>query len=250
MTSKDFVYEGVSASGQAIDACLLAVMIGKGRLARFPFFAALIAFDFFSGLIFAWAQGFHNNTFYAQVYVVAQAVGFVMQLLVIAEIARLVLRGVGAWRAEVLRRLYPAVAVFIIVTVGIIMLLKTDLHGLILFDYRAETFTDFVTCGSVISLMLAANAVGVGWSSHVIAVGQGLMLLDLGTATIEALPSFIGFQHPSLYYVRVVTYLVVVVYWIISLWRDEPALRPPSEYLKRCIGSLHTRVQADLADLG
>ena len=101
-------------------------------------------------------------------------------------------------------------------------------------------------------MMVAASEVGLPWKSHVMAVGQGLMVWALLTVTSEGMDAFLDPSGSSIaaYYFRGLVYLGTVSYWTVSLWREEPARQPISPALRKYIVALHDRVQYDLGKAG
>ena len=85
------------------------------------------------------------------------------------------------------------------------------------------------------------------------AIGQGLMIWSLVGASVDGFAIYLGPHSPyysALYYVRSINYLVVVGYWTVSLWYEEPARKPISPALRKYIVALHERVQYDLGKAG
>ncbi len=72
-------------------------------------------------------------------------------------------------------------------------------------------------------------------------------------ATLQGLAAYLGphnLYYGTLYYLRSANYLVVLTYWTVSLWRDEPARRPISPALRKYVIALNERVQYDLGKVG
>ncbi len=61
-------------------------------------------------------------------------------------------------------------------------------------------------------------------------------------------PSSPGYQ--ILYYARSLSYLLVVGFWSVSLWHNEPARKPIDPKLQKYVLALHNRVRYDLGQAG
>ena len=237
-----------------MDALLLSVLLARKRLGTFPCLSLFIAVDLLSGLVLFYVDSAAHSRVYANIYLIFDVLSFLVQLLMLFEIARNVLRISGGWKRA-------AVRLFIFISAGgaLVAYLATFLiepAGLTTgqsLQLRAEMFTGLMTCETVIAMMWSAKEMGLPWRSHVMAIGQGLMFWVLIAVTAVAAGAYLGPHNPyytALYYLRGIAYLVTVAYWTVSLWRKEPERLPISPALRKYVVALHERVQYDLGKAG
>jgi hypothetical protein len=100
-------------------------------------------------------------------------------------------------------------------------------------------------------MSLTANRLGLGWRSHVMAVGQGLTAWSTLMVIKTAIESFVGtgYLYTQLERARGVTYIAAVCWMTVQLWRQEPERQPISADLQEYILALHRRVEYDLRRL-
>ncbi len=118
---------------------------------------------------------------------------------------------------------------------------------------RSDVFTSLVACGLVTALFTQANNLGLPWRSHAIAIGGGLMFWTLVAASIDGFQAYLDPRRAyddAVGYLRVADYLLVLGYWCVSLWHNEPARRPISPALQKYVLALQERVHYDLGKVG
>ncbi len=250
----DILDKALVVSGPVLDGFLCAAILLRNRWRSFPALLAFALLDLVSSPLLYWVDPGGTSRLYTRLYVGYDVCSFLLQLLILYDVARNVLKPGDAWDARALRALtllgISGVAIALAAT---IVLQPTEIHGTVNIFLRAEVFSSLLTCELVIGMMLSATKVGLTWRSHVMAVGQGLMLWALVVASEEGLYAHVGPNHPFgrfFYYARVLDYLVVVGYWTVSLWNEEPARRPTAPALRKYIVALHEQVQYDLGNTG
>lgn len=237
-------------TGPVLDAGLCILMLAKGRWSTYPALFAFSALDLVSSLALYAIDPVGTSRGYAQWYLYFDIASFLLQLGILYEIAKNVLRPAGVWSRAAWKPLAIAGSIGAVAALLAAWLVQpTGIRGFAAWELRAEVFTGLLTCELVIAMMLSAREVGLPWRSHVMAIGQGLMAYQLVTVLIEGVAASIGPHSPYytfLYYTRSLTYFVTLVYWSVSLWRTEPARRPISPALQKYVLALHERVQYDL----
>ena len=240
--------------GPCLDAGLCALMLVKARWRTFPALFALVFLDLVSSFVLYWIDPAGVSPVYARAYLVYDVANFLLQLLILYEIAKNVLKPAGIWEREAFKPLILIATIGAIVAfVATLFLQPVGIHHGTLIQMRADTFAGLLTCEAVVAMMFSAKEVGLPWRSHVMAIGQGLMIWSLIGASIDGCEVYLGPHSPyysALYYVRSINYLVVVGYWTVSLWYEEPARKPISPALQKYIVALHERVQYDLGKVG
>ncbi len=241
-------------TGPTLDFALCTAMLLKRRWNSYPALFALVSIDLLASIGLYLVSPVGTSALYIQLYVVFDVLSFILQACVLIEIARAVLKPAGVWVKEALKPLLLTTGFGVAVAFGASLLLQpSGIHGPESLQLRAEIFTSLVACEVVIAMMLSASEVGLPWRSHVMAIGQGLMVWSLIAATEEGFSAYLGPHNPYyqwLYYVRSLNYFVVVSYWTVALWRNEPARLPPSPAFRKYVIALHERVQYDLGKAG
>ena len=230
-------------------AALLCVLILRGRARTFPIFTALIGFDtaLAIGLYELYAHG--SNLWYARVYWSAVAVDFTLQVGVVLEMARIVLRPTGAWvrdaRKQFVLGALIGLAIAAVLAWGVS---PPGLQAKAAWEVRASLFTSLVTCELVLVMALASARLGLGWRSHVMALGQGLAVWSIVAVAVDAVQSYVGAaqQFATLDHVRILVYCAAQLYWTVQMWIPEPVRRPISPELRNYILALHRKVTYDL----
>jgi hypothetical protein len=244
------VDEVIQYSGPLGDMLLIAVLGVRRRWNLYPAFTFLIAFDLISTIVNL-ATNFTSRVLAYSVY---DAFCIIIQIFVISELLRHVLPR-DSKLATRGRQIFVRVSGIGLFCAGGAALLFNPprMHGATLYESKLDIFAGLLICETVIAIMLAAQQVGLGWKNHLIAVAQGLMLWALLLVFIEGLGPYLNFHnsvYDKLYYVRSLTYIGLLGYWSVALWREEPARKPISPALRKYIVALHDQVNYDLGKTG
>ena len=241
------------ASAPVMDAVLCGVMFSKKRLSRFPALLFFVLLDLFSTVLIS-AVSTYNTHAYTYFYLAFSIASFFAQLFVLYELAKDVLQPQGFWnRLALIPLSIRAAAGIVLALAASIFLPANHLQPLQAWLMRSDAFTSFVICGAVLALFASANKLGLPWRSHAIAIGGGLMFWTLFNASLEGFQAYLDPQRTYdevTGYLRVTDYLLVLVYWCVSLWRNEPARKRISPTLQKYVLALHERVHYDLGKVG
>jgi hypothetical protein len=240
-------------AGGAIDLILIVVLALRHRWRQFPVFTCLIAFTVLRTvslmLIYYWVG---RGRLYTTVYLGAMVADFALQVAVVLEIARIILRPTGTWVHDAKIRFIGWGLAGVVVAALLVWLINpASKSALLLWQVRSNLFTSLVICELFTVMTLTANRLGLGWRSHVMAIGQGLTVWSTVMVVKTALESFLGTgtHYAELEQIRSVTYLGAICWMTLQLWRDEPERRPISADLHQYILALHRRVEYDLRRL-
>lgn len=221
---------------------LLVVLIGRERMARFPWFTTSIALIALRLLVLRLlAQRVPQITF-AWIIITMLTVTAFVSLLVVVEVAR---RGfAGA------RRLWWLAGALIMMAIGAVVLrywgtwpawrTLASSPTLQLLEFLAQKLgllADVETVGVGLMIIALGYRFGAGWRSHTQQIAIGLSTVSMAQIAVEAIWQAItrtAVVHGMNEYNRVVhlrdrifnannaVYIVVLVWWIVMLWRDEP----------------------------
>jgi hypothetical protein len=240
------------ASGFFLSACLLAALLWRARWKQFPILTLWIAFQVAYNLLMFALRSHGPARWYAHVYWASLWPDFLLQLGVVGEIAGIVLRPTGTWVRD-------ARSLFITAGIGgaavaaiLVWWITPPVHGAAAaWELRGNLFTSLVICELFVVMSFTANHLGLGWRSHVMALGQGLTAWAAAAVINDSLQSYFGTQRfvAFSYYLRSFAWIAATAWIAIRLWVPEPERLPISEDLQKYILALHRRVEYDLRRL-
>lgn len=237
------------ATGFAMSVVLLCVLVYRRRFKNIPVFTALIAFEVAETIALFGAYKVGRGSLYTAIYWPAEFIDFCLELAVVIEIARIVMRPMGSWVQDA-RKQFVSISVAGIAVAALLAwsISPPSTHLLDRWEMRGNLFTSLVICEMVVAMTLTANRLGLGWRSHVMALGQGLTAWSVCAVIIDVLHSYLGRVQgfAALEHVATFVYIGTFGYWIVQLWCQEPSRRPISSDLQALIDELHRRVQYDL----
>jgi hypothetical protein len=228
---------------------LFAVLIFRGRWRMFPIFTTLIGTAALRTMVLYWIYRHGSHSLYARVYWSAAVLDFVLQIALVVEMTRIVLRPTGTWVRDA-RKLFlllggAGLCVAALLAWGVS---PPGLNAKDVWEVRGSLFASLVTCELVIFMAFSATRLGLGWRNHVMALAQGLGLWLLVAVAVDGIQSYLGAAQSfaTLDHLRISVYCVALGYWIVQFWRPEPARSPISAELQKHILALHRRVTYDL----
>lgn len=253
LSSVDDVLWAASFLGHA--ALFLTLLI-RGRWRAFPIFTTYAGFH--TGLeiaVYLLLHALHGQQatiWYAYTYWTSEIADFALQVGLVLEMARIVLRPTGTWLRDARRQFLLGGCA----GVGIAALLAwgvspPGLRGLERWQVRGSLFTSLVTCELVLVMALSATRLGLGWRSHVMALGQGLAVWSIVAVAVDGIQSYVGGaqQFATLDHLRITVYCTALVYWIVQFWVKEPARRPISPEMRDYLVALHQTIAYDLGSV-
>jgi len=228
---------------------LVLVLIIRGRWKNFPVFTIWMGSDVLRTVMLYWIYRHGSHSLYARVYWSAAVLDFVLQIALVVEITRIVLRPTGTWVRDA-RKLFlllggTGLCVAALLAWGVS---PPGLSAKDVWAVRCSLFASLVTCELVIFMAFSATRLGLGWRNHVMALAQGLGLWLLVAVAVDGIQSYLGAAQSfaTLDHLRISVYCVALGYWIVQFWRPEPARSPISAELQKHILALHRRVTYDL----
>lgn len=233
-------------------AALLVVVLVRGRWRQFPVFTTLLAFDTARSILLFVLYRHGAMGWYARVYWPLLWPDFLLQIGIVLELARIVLRPTGTWVRDSRAQFAAAAAAGMLLALALAWLVSPPMHtSLAAFRVRGNLFTSLVICELFVAMSLTANRLGLGWRSHVMAIGQGLTAWSLITVMTTALQSYWGASRlfRELDQIRAFSFIGATVWMIVELWIPEPERQSLAPELKRYILALHDRVNYDLRRL-
>lgn len=236
-------------AGFLISAILLGVLLGRRRWRSFPFFTAYIAFQlcFSAGMYLIYRYGARSS--YARFYWIGAAVDFLLQLCLLFEIARNVLRPTGTWVREA-RFFFWALSIGGLALGALLTSLAKphEIAGLALWQYRGNLFTSLLTCELYLALLATSNFLGLVWRNHTMGLGLGLSSWALMAVAVNVSHLVGSYDYArTLDHLKVITYTFALLYWIYTFWTDEPSRRELPPGMKKYLLDVHQSVLYDQA---
>ncbi len=219
--------------GQAL---LLGILVFRGRARNFPFFTAFIAFGAAQTIINYCVYTCSTVTAYFWTYWALAIIDAGLQITMVYEMTRDVLRPNGIWSREA-RQVFLVLGISVAILAAALSFavhprLTTDLYA---WSIRLDLFTSLLIAELVIAIFIAARRVGLQLGNWVMNIAEGLGLWVCTSLCVETAHSYWGWtqQYVALDYVRMTAYIGALVYWCFSLWHTEPNRRPlPAEFLQ------------------
>lgn len=240
-------------AGFLLNAGLFAILIVRRRWRGFPVFAVLMGFETVLGpLLYALFQGGFTG-WYRRVYWTSDLLEFVLQLGVIGEIARIVLRPTGSWIQDAKKQFILWSTAGILLAAALPWMVTPPVPDLLVrLEVRGNLFTSLVICELIAVVTRTSKSLGLGWRNHVMALGNGWTVWAVVAILVDGLHSYFGAERyfALLEHIRMFVYLGVAAYWSVQFWLEEPARQPISPELRAYIQALHQRVKNNLDTLG
>lgn len=234
-------------------AVLFSILIFQRRWREFPVFTLLMGFSAVTNVLLYAINSGGSLLWYERVYITVDCLAFVLELGVVWEIARVVLRPTGSWVWDAKKLfIFWGAAGLLLAAAMPWLLVPLDATSparlLRVWDTRSGLFVDVVLSELVTVLLLTSNRLGLGWRNHVMALANGWGISAAIGIVVNGLHGYLGMQHgyDALDQVAEFAFPIVYAYWIIQFWREEPARRPLSPELSAYILALHESVKNNL----
>lgn len=229
----------------ASELVLLVVLMGRDRIVRFPWFTAAAVMMALRLLTAKLLNGRLPQMTMAAVFIVMAEIGALLGLLVVLEVAR---RTFGSVRRSTW--LIGALALLIL---GVVILkywgpwpswktltaqsATSALQLVQLLAQKTSLFVDIENIAVGLLIVLFGSHYNAGWRSHTQRIAIGLSTASLTQLAIGILweriahsaspKSMADYQHlmdlrDKLFNANSAMFVVVAVWWIVCLWRDEP----------------------------
>jgi hypothetical protein len=244
-----FLDTALWAAGPLLNAALFGVLCLRRRLHAFPMLAAWCLFTITSAITLFFIYRMEFGRTYAIAYWIVDGLDALLQIAVVAEVARIVFdphRSAGRTGL----RLSALLAAVALISFAIVWWIRpTSLTTTGVWEIRGDLFTSLVVSGTFTFVLLTSQRRGMHWRSQVMSIGYGLMAWAVVTLIVGLLHGYWGRnQHyVDVEHVRMLVYLAILLYWIVALWRNEPEKEQPSTEMRDAILHMTDKVSYDLA---
>ena len=217
----DNLVEGV---GFLTEVILLFVVLRKSHWRTLPVFTVLAFYAPLEDLILVLTSRLVNTQTYLRAFWGFAIVDYSLQLALVWEIARSVLRPSTGWIPGVRQRfaftslLSAMLALYISVS-----MVKPAIPPSELIYRRVSLFTSLLTCICFLNLSYIANRLGLPRKDHTRAIGQGLAVWNVACLVADAARNTTMSANvvSALDYVSMGLWDAVLVYWAGALWLQE-----------------------------
>ena len=249
LSAFDWIIWGAASLGQAI---LFAILIFRRRWREFPVFTAFTGFETVLNPLLCVVLTVGSGKLYWQTYYAAVLIEFVLELGVIWEIARIVMRPTGTWVRDATKQFILWGTAGILLAAALPWLVSppsANFWGRL--EVRGNLFTSLVVCELIAVVTRTSKRHGQGWRNHVMALGNGWTAWAAISILVDGLHSYLGATRyfAVLEHVRTFAYLTTLGYWMVQFGLEEPARQPISPELSNYIQALHRRIKLDLDTL-
>jgi hypothetical protein len=235
------------------NAILFTILIYRHRCREFPVFTALNSYEAAVPALLYYIYLRGSSIWYVRIYWTYVLFDFLLQLGVIWEIARIVMRPTGTWVRDARRQFILWGATGILLAAALPWLVSPPAANLLdRLEVRGNLFTSLVVCELIAVVTRTSKSLGLGWRNHVMALGNGWTAWAVVAILVDGLHSYFGAERyfRELEHVRMFTYLAVLGYWMVQFWLEEPVRQPISPQLHAYIQALHQRIKNDLDTVG
>lgn len=239
---------GLWIAGFAGHLALLFVLMAKGRWRAFPIFTAIIGFSAFRTILLYFMYRYSSEGAYAIVYGSADLIDLALQVALVFEIARIVLKPTGTW----IRDAYLSFVIWgvfggviaAVLTFAVNPKVPDHLDGWI---ETGHFFAILLLAELFASMMVTSSRLGLVWRNHVMGLGQGLTLWAIVSLIVETFRSYYGedWHAVTLDHIRMVSYLCAILYWMITFWISEPERRTLSPEMQEYLSGLGKKAGRD-----
>jgi hypothetical protein len=234
------------------DAALFSILIVRRRWKDFSVFTALIGFEtVLIPLVYAISR-YCTQIWYARLYYTGGLIEFVLELGVVWEVARIVMRPTGTWLRDANKQFILVSAAGLLLAAALAWMISPPASTLLdRLNVRSSFFTSLVVCELFVALLLTSKQLGLGLRNHVFALVLGWSGWVIVAMLVDLLQGYYGthLHFDALDNVRKFAYLAALIYWMIQFWQDEPARQEIPPELRAYILALHSRVRNDLDNL-
>jgi hypothetical protein len=210
------------AAGLLGHLLLLAVLFMRKRAARFPWFTVLIVFYLLRSVGLAASVRFSGHPGHLFATVILDLTDVLLQCFVLAELAWIALRPLGGVRRFSLPLLLVASGVLIVMRLA-----PSGHSSLRLVLVVMHFLLSVLMVEWAIMLAFLLRPLRLSWRSHVAAISFGFGIYSAALlagggyfTTGREMSDYVFFS-----FFRISVYLLILLWWSVSLWLPEPTTR-------------------------
>jgi hypothetical protein len=234
-------------------AVLLTVVLIRGRWRTFPVFTAWMGFQVVREILLYCIYDFGSHASYAIAYWSTAVIDLGLQITIVFELARIVLKPTGTWVRDARKTfLFLAGAgslVAVMAAYGVNPAAPKNLSDWI---EKGNLFAAMLNAQLFSAMCFASTRLGLVWRHHVMSIATGWAGWAIAGLFVEAAYSYLGANWHGLVLdqVRIVTFQAATIYWVINLWLQEPETRTLSPEMQSYLLALQKQVQVGIQNIG
>jgi hypothetical protein len=231
------------------NVALLAVLLVRRRCREFPVFTVFIAFQVVVSVALYIVLRYGHPHWYSRCYWTSIYLEFLLELAVVWEVVRIVMRPTGTWAGGAKRMFLLGSAIGVIFAAGLAWLLSP--RALSFFDrlnVQIGFFATLVLCELFIVMILTSRWHGYGFRNHVFALLTGWTGLVVVAMIVDL---FEGYSSNTAYFgvadkVRIAASLLATAFMGFQFWREEPKRRDIPPEVLEYVQSLRGQIKRDI----
>lgn len=229
------------ASGFCELLVLLFVLLVRRRWHTFPFFTSYIVFQTLETVALYSIHRWSRGRVYFWAYWIGALLDLFLQLCVVFELTRIVLKPTGTWVRDARKMFFllgiTGAVIAAAVSFGVNPTLPSTLDNWI---EKGNLFSAMLNAQLFFAMGLTSSRLGLAWRHHVMGIATGWMLWASVGLLVEAAYSYLGpnWHGFVLDNALIVSFQTATIYWIINLWLPEPRERTISPQLQRYLTGL------------
>jgi hypothetical protein len=235
------------------EAALFSILIYRRRWREFPVFTTLIGFTAAIALALYSIYAHGSRIWYAWVYYSDELLDFALQIGVIWEVTRIVMRPTGSWLRDARKQFILGGAAGILLAAALAWMLSPPASTFLdRLEVRSGLFMNLAVCELFVVMLLTAKRLGLGFRNHVFSLVIGWSGWVIVALVVDLLLGYYGthLHFDALQNAGKFAYLAALIYWMVQFWQDEPARQEIPPELRAYILALHQRVNKDIDTLG
>lgn len=220
---------------------LLFVLLAKERWRAFPIFTSLIGFNTLRTVFLYFVFYYGSAGLYATSFWSASILDLALQLGLIFEMARIVLKPAGVWVRDARKMFLLFGTIGALIAAGLAYAANPNIPtNFDDWNTKAQLFTIMLVCVFFAAMMVASSRLGLVWRNHVMGLGRGLTVWAIVSLLVEAMHTYFGpgWHAVFLDHITIVAYLGATAYWIITFWYPEPKSRTLTPEMYTYLSSL------------
>jgi hypothetical protein len=229
------------ATGFCELVALLLVLMVRRRWQNFPVFTAYITFQVVEAIVLYGIHHWGSRSAYFWAYWVGVFLDLLLQLSVVFELARIVLRPTGTWVRDARRLFLLMAAAGALVAAAVSFAANPTIpNTLDNWIEKGSLFAAMLNAQLFVAMGLASTRLGLAWRHHVMGIATGWALWAFVGLFVEAAYSYFGasWHGVVLDQIRIVSYQGATIYWIVNLWLPEPQSRILSAEMQSYLSGL------------
>lgn len=228
---------------------LTLVLLVRRRWQVFPFFTAYIGFQVLETIVLYSIHRWGSNSMYFWAYWAGTLLDLLLQLAVLLELTRIVLKPTGTWVRDA-RKMFillaiAGAAVAAAIAFGLNPVMPTSLENWI---EKGNLFAAMLNAQLFVAMALSSTRLGLAWRHHVMRIATGWALWAFIGLLVEGAYSYLGpkWHGVALDNIRIIAYQISTVYWAITLWLPEPKARTISAEMQSYLLGLQQHLNLGL----